>query len=55
MQCLVKKDREDQNDPSMGEFYDRLTAAYTDPALEPVQYSRNIEGHSSPLLHAAEV
>lgn len=54
MQCLVKKDKEDLNDPAMGEFYDELTAAYRDPALEPVQYSRNIgDGHSSPLLRAA--
>ncbi|KAF3444800.1 hypothetical protein FNV43_RR14493 [Rhamnella rubrinervis] len=56
VECLVKKDREDQNDPAMGEFYEKLTAAYRDPALEPVQFSRNIgDGHNSPLLHSAEV
>lgn len=56
MQCLVKKDREDQNDPAMAEFYDKLNTAYKDPALEPVQFARNIsDGHNSPLLRATEV
>ena len=48
----MKKDREDENDPGMAEFYDKLVSAYRDPAMMPVQYARNVDSHSSPLLHA---
>ncbi|KAG2714231.1 hypothetical protein I3843_03G020000 [Carya illinoinensis] len=55
-QCLVKKDREDVNDPTMAEFYDKLVTAYRDPGLMSLRYSRSgTEGLSSPLLQAAEV
>lgn len=54
-ECLVKKDREDQNDPTMAEFYGKLVSAYQDPALMPVQYSGSTDGRTSPLLHAANV
>ncbi|KAJ0043591.1 hypothetical protein Pint_19178 [Pistacia integerrima] len=52
MECLVKKDREDQNDPTMSEFYNKLENAYRDPALMPVQYSSSTDGRNSPLLHS---
>ncbi|KAG2714228.1 hypothetical protein I3843_03G020000 [Carya illinoinensis] len=55
-ECLVKKDREDVNDPTMAEFYDKLVTAYRDPGLMSLRYSRSgTEGLSSPLLQAAEV
>ncbi|KAF5479485.1 hypothetical protein F2P56_000301 [Juglans regia] len=56
MECLVKKDREDVNDPTMGEFYEKLVTAYRDPGLMSLRYSRSgTEGYNSPLLHAARV
>ncbi|XP_017975791.1 PREDICTED: CSC1-like protein HYP1 isoform X2 [Theobroma cacao] len=54
-ECLIKKDREDQNDPTMTEFLEKLATAYQDPALMPVQNSRSADGRSSPLLCAVEV
>lgn len=54
-ECLVKKDREELNDPTMAEFYDRLVTAYKDPALTSTQYTGSTDGQSSPLLRAAEV
>uniref|UniRef100_A0A2C9WBC1 CSC1-like protein HYP1 n=1 Tax=Manihot esculenta TaxID=3983 RepID=A0A2C9WBC1_MANES len=51
-ECLIKKDREDQNEPNMREFYDNLVTAYRDPALMPVWYARNGDTHNSPLLHS---
>lgn len=54
-ECLIKKDREDQNDPTMTEFLDKLVTAYRDPALMPIQYSESLDRHTSPLLPAAEV
>lgn len=53
MQCLVKKDNDDQNDPSMPEFLDKLVTAYRDPALKPINYSGRSDGHDSLLQHAA--
>jgi hypothetical protein len=55
VQCLVKKDREDLNDPAIAEFYDKLVIAYRDPALMSMQYPRSTEEHSSPLLHSGEI
>ncbi|XP_057979343.1 CSC1-like protein HYP1 isoform X3 [Malania oleifera] len=54
-ECLIRKDREDQNDPTMADFMDKLVAAYQDPALMPIRYSQSNDGHNSPLLHHAEV
>lgn len=54
LQCLIKKDREDQNDPTIGEFYEKLATAYEDPALGPSRYSRGTETNTSPLLHDIE-
>ncbi|CAF2192323.1 CSC1-like protein At1g69450 [Brassica rapa] len=50
-EVLTKRDREDQNDPRMGEFYDNLVSAYQDPALRPLRFSgsRN-DSLTSPLL-----
>ncbi|KAJ1405793.1 Calcium-dependent channel, 7TM region, putative phosphate [Sesbania bispinosa] len=47
-ESLIKKDREDQNDTTMAEFYDKLVIAYKDPALLPIQYSPNSDSLLSP-------
>lgn len=46
-QNLIKKDREDHNDPDMPEFYNRLVTAYKDPALSPVEFP-NVDGQRAP-------
>ncbi|KAK4604145.1 hypothetical protein RGQ29_012596 [Quercus rubra] len=51
-ECLVKKDKEDLNDPTITEFYEKLVIAYRDPVLS-TQYPRSTDGHNSPLLHSA--
>ncbi|WOL15441.1 CSC1-like protein HYP1 [Canna indica] len=48
-ETLIKKDREDLNDPSMGEFFDKLGTAYRDPALMPIRHLDS-DDRSSPLL-----
>ncbi|KAK4279399.1 hypothetical protein QN277_011186 [Acacia crassicarpa] len=50
-ECLVKRDRQDQNEGHMSEFYDKLTRAYDDPAMMPKNYTggRN-NSPTSPLL-----
>lgn len=52
IQCLAKKDKEDQSDPSMDAFYDKLSTAYEDPVLMPIRRRRSTDGHNSPLLPA---
>ncbi|KAL5582244.1 hypothetical protein UlMin_014686 [Ulmus minor] len=54
VECLVKKDREGQNNPAMSEFFDKLVTAYRDPALLSIRYPRSTDGRSSPLLHGSE-
>ncbi|XP_045793773.1 CSC1-like protein HYP1 [Trifolium pratense] len=53
-ECLIKKDRQDQNDPNMSEFYDKLNKAYNDPALMPIKYSGRFSSRRSPLLGSSE-
>ncbi|KAF6171768.1 hypothetical protein GIB67_007289 [Kingdonia uniflora] len=53
LESLIKKDRDGENDPRMADFLDELVTAYKDPALKPVQYSRNTNEHSAPLLGEA--
>ncbi|XP_034681282.1 CSC1-like protein HYP1 isoform X3 [Vitis riparia] len=47
---LIKRDRQDQNEPSMDEFFHELVTAYQDPALAPIQYSSNRDSLTSPLI-----
>lgn len=54
-ESLIKRDREDENNPSMGEFYDKLVTAYRDPAMLPIQFSGNDNTLTAPLLHESEV
>ncbi|CAJ2650413.1 unnamed protein product [Trifolium pratense] len=49
-ESLIKKDREDEKDTSMGEFYNQLLNVYKDPALFPIQHSSNTDSLVSPLL-----
>ncbi|XP_020222806.1 CSC1-like protein HYP1 isoform X1 [Cajanus cajan] len=53
-ECLIKKDRADENEHNMPEFYDKLANAYNDPALMPKKYSERSDSHRSPLLHSSE-
>ncbi|XP_065856171.1 CSC1-like protein HYP1 [Euphorbia lathyris] len=50
-ECLVKKDKGDEKEANMGEFYEKVITAYRDPALMPVHYVRNINKRT-PLLHS---
>lgn len=55
-ECLIKKDREEQNDSRITEFLDKLVTAYQDPALRPSHYSRNDgDTQTSPLLQSHEI
>ncbi|WJX50896.1 hypothetical protein P8452_37142 [Trifolium repens] len=49
-ESLIKKDREDEKDGSMAEFYNQLLNVYKDPALFPIQHSSNTDSLVSPLL-----
>lgn len=52
-EALIKRDREDQNDPALEGFYNELITAYEDPAMLPTQFSDNGEGLNSPLLSSS--
>ncbi|KAK4598634.1 hypothetical protein RGQ29_015908 [Quercus rubra] len=54
-ESLIKKDREDQNDATMDEFFHKLVTAYQDPALMPIQFSTNTDSLHSPLIYSDEV
>lgn len=53
-ESLIRRDKDDQGDPTISRFYEKLATAYQDPALMPVRYSRNNERITSPLLDATE-
>ncbi|XP_019428753.1 PREDICTED: CSC1-like protein HYP1 [Lupinus angustifolius] len=52
-ECLIKKDRAD-DEHNMPEFYDKLTNAYNDPALTPINYSERSDSRTLPLLYGSE-
>ncbi|XP_014633436.1 CSC1-like protein At1g69450 [Glycine soja] len=53
-ESLIKKDRQDQNDATMTQFYENLVNAYKDPALLPIQHSPyNNDSIRSPLISQA--
>ncbi|XP_021661777.2 CSC1-like protein At1g69450 isoform X3 [Hevea brasiliensis] len=54
-EVLMKKDKEEANDPAMAEFFDKLVTAYQDPALLPIRYSVNSNSLNSPLISSADV
>nr|XP_027095339.1 CSC1-like protein HYP1 isoform X2 [Coffea arabica] len=49
-ETLIKKDREDINDATTAEFFNKLVAAYQDPALLPMQYSSDSNRERTSLL-----
>ncbi|XP_026386291.1 CSC1-like protein HYP1 [Papaver somniferum] len=49
-ESVIKKDRDNDNDPTMPEFLEKLPTAYRDPALKPNQESAGNQDHSTPLL-----
>ncbi|XP_028803689.1 CSC1-like protein At1g69450 isoform X2 [Neltuma alba] len=49
-ETLIKKDREDPNDATMDEFYDKLIIAYRDPALQPIQSPSDTSTLRTPLI-----
>jgi len=53
-ESLIKKDREDHDEDAMAEFFEKMTTAYQDPALLPVQYSINSISHNAPLLSSGD-
>lgn len=53
-QTLIKKDRADENDPTMAEFLDKLVTAYADPALMPVSFTATADSLRRPLMSTAE-
>ncbi|XP_065860502.1 CSC1-like protein At1g69450 [Euphorbia lathyris] len=53
-EVLVKKDRLEERDPAMGEFFDKLATAYQDPALIPIHFPANGDSQYSPLLSSAD-
>ena len=54
-QILITKDREDQNDATMSEFFDKLVTTYQDPALMPIQYCADSDSLTRPLISSAEM
>ncbi|CAI8595239.1 unnamed protein product [Vicia faba] len=54
-ECLIKKDRADENEYNMSEFYEKMANAYNDPALMPIKYSERYDSQRSPLLHSSQV
>ncbi|KAI9169865.1 hypothetical protein LWI28_018786 [Acer negundo] len=54
-EALIKKDRGDQDNATMGEFFDTLTTAYQDPAMLPVHYSENADNLNEPLISSLEI
>ncbi|KAL9226087.1 hypothetical protein vseg_001937 [Gypsophila vaccaria] len=53
-ECLVTKDKKEQDDPRMAEFMDKLVDAYQDPALKPKVNNDDGNQHTSPLLRSGE-
>ncbi|XP_073120831.1 CSC1-like protein HYP1 isoform X2 [Henckelia pumila] len=54
-ECLINKDRMDENDPAISSFYDELATAYRDPATKSRRDSRKSESSNSPLLDRSNV
>ncbi|KAK9698339.1 hypothetical protein RND81_08G097000 [Saponaria officinalis] len=56
-ECLVAKDKKEQDNPRMAEFLDKLVDAYKDPALKPKVNDNNNDDNrlTSPLLRSGEI
>lgn len=55
LQSLIKKDRQEENDPAMTEFFNKLVTAYQDPSLMPLRFSSSTDDLNSPLISSAQV
>ncbi|ERN06500.1 CSC1-like protein HYP1 [Amborella trichopoda] len=55
VESLITRDREDEKNMEMDQFYNKLVNAYRDPALLPIQFSKSEHGNTTPLLHSVEV
>lgn len=53
-QCMIKKDRSDENNAALTGFHENLITAYQDPALKPIHFSERSDGHNAPLLASSE-
>ncbi|GJT56774.1 CSC1-like protein HYP1 isoform X1 [Tanacetum coccineum] len=49
-ECMIKKDRSDENNPALTDFHEKLMTVYQDPALKPIHFSGRTDGHNAPLL-----
>lgn len=47
---MTKKDKRDENDPTISEFREKLITAYQDPALKPIKFSSTTDNINAPLL-----
>ncbi|KAG2295302.1 hypothetical protein Bca52824_041971 [Brassica carinata] len=51
-ECLVNKDKADEREQNMSEFYAKLVVAYRDPAVSASRYARGISLEDPPLLRS---
>ncbi|XP_062111373.1 CSC1-like protein At1g69450 [Humulus lupulus] len=56
-ESLIKRDRQDEGDPAMAEFFEKLVTSYEDPAMMPIHFSSDSDTDSlhSPLINWARV
>ncbi|XP_047311873.1 CSC1-like protein HYP1 [Impatiens glandulifera] len=52
VETLISKDKENENDSSMGDFFEKLASAYQNPVLTPIRRASG-NSPSTPLLQAA--
>ncbi|KAL7606945.1 hypothetical protein Lser_V15G20259 [Lactuca serriola] len=50
VELMTKKDKRDENDPTISEFREKLITAYQDPALKPIKFSSTTDNINAPLL-----
>ncbi|EXC20026.1 Uncharacterized membrane protein [Morus notabilis] len=50
-ESLIKRDRQDESDPAMPEFFEKLVTAYQDPALMPIPYFSDTNSITTPLIN----
>lgn len=53
-ETLIKKDRMNQSDSGMNEFFQKLKTAYNDPSLIPKPHAYDPDDRSSPLLSSLD-
>ncbi|WCJ22186.1 Early-responsive to dehydration stress protein (ERD4) [Euphorbia peplus] len=53
-EVILKKDRLEERDPEMGEFFVKLSSAYRDPALVPIHFPATGDSLNTPLISSAD-